>query len=338
MNLKSQRQGSPLQTVLNVVIGVLILTALVPLVRWMLVDAQFRGTERCADAAGACWVFIKMRLFTFMFGFYDPKYVWRPIVVLLLWAAGLTSLFRLNYSRALKLAPLLLILCPVLSWMLLDGRPLGLPYIESSRWGGLLLSLLIALVGLSFAFPLGLLLALGRRSDLPLIKAFSVAWIELWRGVPLIVVLFMSSVMIPLLLPPGTEIDKLIRVFIGVICFCSAYLAEVIRAGLRGVPKGQNEAALALGLGRAQTLFLVVLPQALRAVIPSLVNTFISTFKDTSLVVVVGMFDFLGTIQAANTDPYWLGYATEGYIFAGLVYWCISFSLSRFSSRLEGKT
>ncbi|MBC7661011.1 MAG: amino acid ABC transporter permease [Chitinophagaceae bacterium] len=323
-----------LQKVINGVLILLLLACLVPVFKWAVIDAQIRGSERCVTE-GACWVFIKVRLLTFAFGFYETHELWRPVFVLSMWTLALVTIFRASYNFTLKILPFFITLLPLLSWGLLDGRWFGLPYIETAKWGGLLLSLMITLVSLSMAFPLGLLLALGRMSRLPLIKAGSVAFIELWRGVPLIAVLFMSSVMLPLVLPPGTEVDKLIRVFVGVSLFTSAYLAEVIRSGLNGVPKGQGEAASALGLGARQRLFLVVLPQALQAVIPSLVNSCISLFKDTSLVVVVGMFDLLGTVQQANTDPYWLGYSTEGYMFAGLIYWGVCFALSRFSLQLE---
>ena len=334
VNAKIGVKQSLLQKSINAVLLLILAGLLFPVFKWAIIDAQWAGTERCTGD-GACWVFIKLRLMTFMFGFYEAKELWRPSLVLALWALAIATLFRSTYSRGLKILPAVIVLLPLLSWGLLDGRWFGLPHVETTRWGGLLLSLMITLMGLSLAFPLGLLLALGRMSELPLIKAGSVAFVELWRGVPLIAVLFMSSVMLPLVLPPGTEVDKLIRVLVGVALFTSAYLAEVIRGGLRGVPSGQAEAAAALGLMGWQRLFLVVLPQALRSVIPSLVNSFISLFKDTSLVMIVGMFDLLGTVQQANTDPYWLGYSTEGYLFAGLVYWAMCFTLSRFSMKLE---
>lgn len=330
----ANRKQALLRKSLNGLLLLLLAGLLLPVFQWAVIDGQWRGSERCLGS-GACWVFIKVRLPTFLFGFYEAKESWRPLLVLGLWALAIVGIFRSSYSRALKILPVVILLLPLLSWGLLDGRCFGLPHVETTRWGGLLLSLMITLIGLCAAFPLGLLLALGRMSELPLIKAGSIAFIELWRGVPLIAVLFMSSVMLPLVLPPGSEVDKLIRVLVGVSLFTSAYLAEVIRAGLRGVPKGQREAAAALGLSPWQRLFLVILPQALRAVIPSLVNSFISLFKDTSLVMVVGMFDLLGVVQQANTDPYWLGYSTEGYLFAGFVYWIMCFTLSRFSMKLE---
>lgn len=331
---KAKALRSPLEKILNGVLLILVLAAFVPFFKWAVIDAQISGTERC-QASGACWVFIKVRMQSFMFGFYETSQLWRPGLVLALWASSLVLLFRSSYRNVLRLLPLIISIMPLVTWGLLDGRWFGLIHVETTRWGGLMLSLVITLLGLSIAFPLGLLLALGRMSDLPLIKAGSVAFIELWRGVPLIAVLFMSSVMLPLVLPPGTEVDKLFRVLVGVGLFTSAYLAEVIRAGLRGVPLGQREASAALGLSGGQRLFLVILPQALQSVVPSLVNSFISLFKDTSLVIIVGMFDLLGMVQQANTDSYWLGYATEGYIFAGAIFWVICFALSRYSVKLE---
>ena len=330
----SARKTSGIEKLLNIVLLIGAISLAIPFLKWAIIDAQISGTERCTND-GACWVFVKIRLQSFMFGFYESAELWRPFLVLALWAGAIISLVRVSYRQSLKLLPFALVLLPLLSWGLMDGRWFGLSHVETTRWGGLMLSLLITLIGLSVAFPLALLLALGRLSKLPLIKAASVAFIELWRGVPLIAVLFMSSVMLPLFLPPGTEVDKLFRVLIGVALFTSAYLAEVIRAGLRGVHPGQAEAASALGLGSGHRLFLVVLPQALRSVVPSLVNSFISLFKDTSLVIIVGMFDLLGMVQQANTDSYWLGYAAEGYLFAGAVFWAICFALSRYSIKLE---
>jgi general L-amino acid transport system permease protein len=198
-----------------------------------------------------------------------------------------------------------------------------------------MLTLVITVVGIAVAFPLGVLLALGRRSGLPVIRALCVAFIELWRGVPLITVLFMASVMLPLFLPEGMETDKLLRALIGVSLFAAAYMAEVVRGGLQAVPRGQAEAAMALGLGGWRVMAFVVLPQALRHVIPGLINTVIGLFKDTTLVLVIGMFDFLGIVQAALADPEWLGFALEGYVFAALVYWVVCFGLSRLSLAVE---
>ncbi|MGH8464084.1 MAG: amino acid ABC transporter permease, partial [Pseudomonas sp.] len=197
--------------------------------------------------------------------------------------------------------------------------------------------LVIATVDIVGALPLGILLALGRRSKMPAVKVVCVTFIEFWRGVPLITVLFMSSVMLPLFLPEGMSFDKLLRAMIGVILFQSAYIAEVVRGGLQAIPKGQYEAASAMGLGYWRSMGLVILPQALKLVIPGIVNTFIALFKDTSLVIIIGLFDLLNSVKQAAADPTWLGMATEGYVFAALVFWIFCFGMSRYSMHLERK-
>jgi len=219
----------------------------------------------------------------------------------------------------------------VLMW----GGILGLTYVETELWNGLPLTLILAIVGMALAFPLAILLALGRRSQLPAIRAICVAYIELVRGVPLITVLFMASVMLPLFLPTGVTIDKLLRAQVAFILFSAAYLAEVIRGGLQAIPKGQHEAADALGLSYWQRTRLIVLPQALAMVIPPLVNTFIGTFKDTSLVIIIGLFDLLGTTNAALTDANWRGFYLEAYVFTAAIYFCFCFFMSRYSQMLE---
>jgi general L-amino acid transport system permease protein len=219
--------------------------------------------------------------------------------------------------------------------LLMHGGAFGLSYVPAEQWGGLPLTLILSVVGIAGAFPLAIVLALGRRSRLPVIRALSVTYIEIIRGVPLVSVLFMASVMFPLFLPEGVTIDKVLRAQIGFILFAAAYLAEAVRGGLQSVPKAQYEAADALGLSTAQKLRLVVLPQALRASIPPVVNQFIATFKDTSLVVIVGLYDLLTTTRIALTDPPWRPYYVEAYIAAGMIYFAFCFFLSRASLRLE---
>jgi general L-amino acid transport system permease protein len=215
------------------------------------------------------------------------------------------------------------------------GGVFSLAEIETEKWGGLMLTLIVAGVGITASLPIGILLALGRQSSMPVIRALCVAFIELWRGVPLITVLFMAAVMLPLFLPDGMTLDKLLRALIGVALFAGAYMAEVVRGGLQAVPRGQTEAARALGLGYWRIMLSVVLPQALRIVIPGIVNVFVALFKDTTLVLIIGLFDFLGIIKTALTNPEWLGYSIEGYVFAALVFWVFCFSMSRYSARLE---
>ncbi len=334
--LRVWAKDKPMQAALTLGLLLFLFYLAWPVLGWLTWKAQFFGEDRAACTGdGACWVFIKVRLQQFLFGFYPKAELWRPLGLAGIWCVSLGLLLREKKPLPRGVAPVLLTLLPFLSWALLDGRWLGLSYVETEQWGGLLLTLLIAAVGIAVSLPAGIVLALGRRSHLPFLRYVCVGFIELWRGVPLIAVLFMASVMLPLFLPPGVEVNKLLRCLIGVSCFASAYMAEVVRGGLQAVPKGQYEAAQALNFTYGQTMGLIVLPQALRHVIPGIVNTFIGLFKDTSLVLIISMFDLLGMVQAASTDPEWSGYAMEGYIFAGLVFWCFCFAMSRYSLRME---
>jgi len=229
----------------------------------------------------------------------------------------------------------LFIAYPIVAFVLLTGGAFGLAPVATDKWGGLMLTLVVACVGMAASIPIGVLLALGRRSDMPVIRVLCVMFIEFWRGIPLITVLFMASVMLPLFLPPGMTFDKLLRALIGVSLFAGAYMAEVVRGGLQAIPRGQYEAAQSLGLGYWQTMGTVILPQALRLVVPGIANVAIALFKDTTLVLIISLFDFLGMIQTSLTDPKWLGFAVEGYVFAAAVFWVFCFSMSRFSVGLE---
>ncbi|MHA1599908.1 MAG: amino acid ABC transporter permease, partial [Alphaproteobacteria bacterium] len=231
----------------------------------------------------------------------------------------------------------LLVGFPIIAFYLVVGGSFGLVDVETPLWGGMFLTLVISAVGIAASLPIGVFLALGRRSNMPVVRALCIGFIELWRGVPLITVLFMASVMFPLFLPEGMNFDKLIRALLGVMFFASAYMAEVIRGGLQALPKGQYEAAQALGLNFWKMTGLVILPQALKMVIPGIVNTFIGLFKDTTLVLIIGLFDFLGMVQLAGTNPNWLGFAIEGYVFTAFGFWIFCFSMSRYSQHLEKK-
>lgn len=307
-----------------------------PFVGWALVDAVWLAPDSrpCrAEGAGACWALIAEKHRFILFGTYPYEQHWRPgTAILLLIALYVVSALRRFWRPALAVGWLAgLALIGLLMW----GGVAGLSYVENERWGGLALTLLLATFGIAFAFPLSILLALGRRSQLPAVRALSVAWIELVRGVPLISLLFMASVMLPLFLPEGVSIDKLLRALIAMILFASAYFAEVVRGGLQAIPHGQTEAADALGLPYWRKTLLVVLPQALRIAIPPLVNTFIGFFKDTSLVVIIGLFDLLTSIKVALGEPAWSGFGVEAYLFAALVYFVFCFAMSRYSQNLE---
>ncbi|WP_236234753.1 amino acid ABC transporter permease [Pseudomonas tohonis] len=329
--------ASPLHVVLTALSLYLLWLIVPPILNWAFIHATWTGTTRAdCTGEGACWVFIQQRFGQFMYGFYPSELRWRVDVTVWLAIIGVAPLFIKRTPHKAFYGIGFLVIYPLVAFWLLHGG-LGLQEVPTSRWGGLMLTLVIAYVGIAGALPLGILLALGRRSKLPAIKVICVTFIEFWRGVPLITVLFMSSVMLPLFLPEGMNLDKLLRALVMVIFFEAAYIAEVVRGGLQAIPKGQYEAAAGLGLGYWRSTALVILPQALKMVIPGIVNTFIALFKDTSLVIIIGLFDLLNSIKQATTDPKWLGMSTEGYVFAALVYWIFCFSMSRYSMRLEQK-
>lgn len=306
------------------------------LVPWAIFNAVWSGTPAdCAavQGEGACWAIVKEKHRFTLFGRYTYEEQWRPLIAVLLFVAMMAvSFVRRFWTRWLAYAWLAtLVIFGVLMW----GGIFGLPFVSQELWGGLPLTLVLAVVGIVCAFPLGVVLALGRRSRLPAIRAVCVAYIELIRGVPLITVLFMASVMIPLFLPGGVSVDKLLRAQIGIVLFTAAYLAEAIRGGLQAIPKGQFEAADALGMGYWLQTRKIILPQALRLVIPPLVNSAISTFKDTSLVIVIGLFDLLTAGKLAFNDPPWRSFYVELYLFMALIYFAFCFSMSKFSRAVE---
>jgi general L-amino acid transport system permease protein len=329
--------NSPLNAVLTLLTLWLLWQTLPPVLSWAIFDATWQGNSReaCAAVSGACWTFVKVRFGQFMFGFYPPDERWRVILVFALLVVAATPLFIRGFQHKVALGASILLIYPVIAFYLFHGGAFGLRVVQTPLWGGLFLTLVIAGVGIVSSLPIGVMLALGRRSDMPIVRMLCVGFIELVRAVPLITVLFMASVMLPLFLPAGVNFDKLLRALIGVALFSSAYMAEVVRGGLQAIPKGQYEAAQALGLSYAKMMGLVVLPQALRIVIPGIVNTFIGLFKDTTLVLIIGLFDLLGIVKAALTDPGWLGLALEGYVFAGFGFWIFCFGMSRYSMRLE---
>jgi len=289
---------------------------------------------RAAKGTGACWAVIWDKYRFILFGRYPFEEQWRAAIVLVLFIGlFVTSAMRRFWRRELALiwvATLTAIF--VLMW----GGVFGLRYVPQDEWGGLPITLILSTFGLACAFPIAVLVALGRRStNLPAVKLLCVIYIEVIRGVPLISLLFMASVMFPLFMPEGLNPDKLLRAQVAIILFAAVYLAEVIRGGLQALPKGQYEAADALGLSYWKKMGLIILPQALRLVIPPLVNTFIGFFKDTSLVLIIGIFDLLTSGKVAVADPIWQAFSTEVYIMLGLIYFCFCFSMSRYSRGLE---
>ena len=305
-------------------------------VQWALLDASFaEGPEACKGIAGACWGFIREMYPLFLVGVYPASERWRPALALLVILA-LSALTLSGRARSVRGFWILWPLGLLAASVLIRGSDwAGLSMPETTRWGGVMLTLILALVGIAVAFPFSIVLALGRRSRMPVIRALCVAYIELIRGVPLITILFMASFMLPLFFPPGLNFDKVLRAQVGIILFSAAYLAEVVRGGLQGVGKGQQEAADAIGLSYWQTMGLIVMPQALRIVIPPLTGTFIALLKDTSLVAIVGLFDLLGMAQQAVANPRWLGKLIEAYVFVGLIYFGLCYGMSHFSRVLE---
>ena len=323
-------------TLLTFIILFLFYISIPPLLNWMFFDATFFGTsKKDCSGTGACWVFIQVWLKRFTYGMYPNDQIWRIDLAFIIFFFVIGAYFFVNTKIKKILFIFLTIIFPFLAIFLFHGGLFGLEVVETRVWGGLFLTLFISVFSIIFCFPIGVLLAMGRRSKLPVIRYFSIGFIELWRGVPLITVLFMAAVMFPVFLPSGTNLDKLVRVIIAITLFESAYIAEVIRGGLQAIPKGQYDAANSLGMGYWKSHILIILPQALKIVIPGVANTFIALFKDTPLILVVGLMELLGMVNMAKTNPAWLGFATEGYVFAAIVYFIFCFAMSRYSLRLE---
>lgn len=331
--------SSWLNSAATLVIAYLLLKLLFGFLSWAVFNAVWtvenQNTQVCRDlkGIGACWALISEKYRFILFGTYPFEDQWRETAAILIFIAlYIVSAMRRFWSIKLIYVWIVgLIAIGALMW----GGVFGLRFIENDRWGGLVVTLILATFGIAFAFPIGILLALGRRSDMPAIKTLCVVYIEAIRGVPLISLLFMASVMLPLFLPGGVTIDKLLRAQVAFIMFASAYLAEVVRGGLQAIPKGQYEAASALGLSYWQGTGLIILPQALRLVIPPLVNTFIGMFKDTSLVVIIGIYDLLNAAKTATIEPAWRGFGVEAYVFVSMIYFVFCFAMSKYSQSVE---
>jgi general L-amino acid transport system permease protein len=339
--------SSPFNIALTVICLAFLAWIIPPLLRFFVFNAIWSADSREAclaspdnPAPGACWAYIRVWFSYFVYGFYPRPERWRVDIFFAALAFGIGWLAWLHAPRRDAGAFYFFIVLPILSYVLLGGLPvIGLTGVPSSLWGGILVTIVVATVGIVVSLPLGILLALGRRSDIPVIKFFAIAFIEFVRGVPLITVLFMASVMLPLFVPERYAPEKLLRALIGVAMFASAYMAEVVRGGLASVPRGQYEAAQALGLTFWRMMALVILPQALRVTLPNIVNTFIALFKDTSLVFIVGIFDFLRTIEAARVDPNWATPNTSvtGYAFAAAFYFICCYGMSRYARNVEAR-
>ena len=323
-------------SVSTAIIGGLLLWYVPQLLNWGLLQAVWQpDSDACrADGVGACWGVVAEKYRLIIFGRYPFDEQWRPLVATVL----MVSMLVASCTRVFWRPWLVLLWAVVLAsfFALMYGNVFGLTKVETDRWGGLPLTILLATLSIVMAFPLALVVALGRRSSLPAIRTACTIYVELVRGVPLISVLFMASFMFPLFMPQGVTIDVLIRVLAGITLFAAAYLAEVIRGGLQAIPKGQVEAAATLGLSYWQTQRKIVLPQALAIVVPGIMNSFIAIFKDTSLVTIVSLYELTGSLGLAlNSDADWRPYKIEGYLFIALIYFAFCFSMSRYSLWVE---
>jgi general L-amino acid transport system permease protein len=336
--------NSWLNLILTVLVLWLIWAVCWPLLRFLLIDAVWDGAgrndclaSRMGREVGACWPFVQAKMGQFLYGFYPAEERWRVDLTALLGIGLLAPLLIPGLPHKTLNAVLFFGVYPVVGFVLLVGGMLGLVHVETRLWGGLLVTLVIAVTGIVGSLPIGIVLALGRRSELPVVRALSILFIEFWRGVPLITVLFFATYMLPLFVPAGWVVNPLLRVMIGVMLFAAAYMAEVVRGGLQAIPRAQYEAAQALGLGYWRMMALVILPQALKLVLPGIVNTFIGLFKDTTLVLIVSILDLLGQLRAAFSDPNWATPSTvfTGFAFAGIVYFCFCFGMSRYALWME---
>ena len=330
--------SSPANTALSLLTIYFLYLVVPPLFEWAFVNSLWEGESNkdCRGIEGACWVLIPKRFGQFIYGFYPEPERWRVNLTFILFCINLLPVLSDRVPGRTFAALFLVCGFPIVAYILLHGA-FGLAAVPTHKWGGLTLTLVFASVAILFSLPIGILLALGRRSEMPVIRTICVAFIELWRSVPLITVLFMASFMLPLFTPEGVNANELLRALIGFIMFASAYMAEVVRGGLQALPTGQTEAAQALGLNYRKSMQLIILPQALKIVIPGIVNTFIGLFKDTALVSIIGLFDLLLVARSSVTDPKWLGLEHESYIFAALIYFIFCFSMSRYSLWLERK-
>ena len=328
--------SSPLEVIFSLLILAFLYISIPPFVTWALIDANFIGTTKAACTGdGACWVFIIHKIDFFIYGFYPESEIYR---INLMFALAIVFIALFKYTgKDYKTKIAVFSLFPIISYFLLTGGSFGLVEVPTDKWGGLMLTLVISSIGIVFSMPIGVLLALGRQSNLPIIRSLSIVYIEFIRGVPLITILFMGSVLLPMFFPEGMTFDKLLRVLIVITLFQSAYIAEVIRGGLQAIPNGQYEAADSEGLGYWQKTLVIILPQAIKVSIPNLVGNAISVFKDTTLVLIIGLFDLLTMVGLTSADSHWTGFVTEGYVFVTLIFLIFCSGLSKYSKVLENR-
>lgn len=345
--LRQNLLSTPFNIALTIIIALLFAWIIPDLIRFLLIDAVWSGADRdaCRElvqnrAVGACWPFVFERWSYFVYGSYPLSERWRVDVFFVMLAIGVVWLLWLRAPRRDLGAIYFFVVVPITAFILLTGwRAIGLEPVDTVLWGGILVTIVVAWVGIVVSLPLGILLALGRRSHMPAVRLFSITFIEFVRGVPLVTVLFMASVMLPLFVPEQYSPDKLLRALVGIALFASAYMAEVVRAGLQAIPKGQFEGAMAVGLSYSQMMRLIILPQALKITIPNIVNTYIGLFKDTTLVFIVGIFDFLHTVEVSRIDPKWASpvTSTTGYAVAAIFYLIFCYAMSRYARATEAR-
>lgn len=343
--LKENLFSGPINTLFTLLAAWFLFWAVPPIYDYMIGNAVWTGVDGNAcredvigQRVGACWAFVIDRLNYFIYGSYPVALRWRADLFFLALAIGLVWMLWLDAPKRGLGAIYFFLVVPFLSYALLYGFPaFGLGRVPTGLWGGILVTIVVSAVGIVVSLPFGVLLALGRRSKLPIVRLVSVIFIEFVRGVPLITVLFMANTMLPLFLSQGVTVDRLVRPLVGVALFASAYMAEVVRGGLQAIPKGQYEGAMSLGLSYPKMMYFIVLPQALRIVIPGIVNTFIGLFKDTTLVSIVGIFDLIRTIESARVDPRWAAPSVNysGYAFAAIFYFLCCWGMSWYSQSVE---
>lgn len=331
--------GTPADTALTLLALGLAWWLVVPALQWLVFDAQWSGSSPadCPDREAACWPFVRARWEQFLFGLYPESERWRILLGSGLGAAATVPMFLPGFRHKLALMCGLFVLYALIGRVLFIGGVFGLSYVDTGNWGGFFLTVVTAVFVLTTSLPLALALALGRVSSLPLLRLCCAAWVEFWRSVPALVVLFVAIIMFPLFTLPGIEVDKLLRALVALTVLMACYLSEALRGALTAIPRGQYEAADALGLGYLQRTFLVILPQAIPTALPQITGNFIGLFKETTVLLIIGLYDLLGMVQSAASDPLWLspGVSGTGYVFAALFYWALCFGLSRCGAALE---
>ena len=331
--------SSPLNIALTIVALAGVYFAGAAALQWLFIDAQWRGTtpEACPDKSAACWPFVRVRFDQFMYGLYPDDQRWRVNVGVAVGLVLAVPMFVPGFRRKGWWGGGLALSYLLIGLLLFRGGLFGLPKVETSLWGGFFLTIVAAVFVFTTSLPVAVLLALGRQAELPLVRSVCALWIEFWRSVPALVLLFVAIVMFPLFMPQGVEIDKLLRALIALTILMSAYLAEAIRGALQSIPAGQYEAADALGMSYWQRTRLVILPQALPVALPQITSNFIGLFKETTVLMIIGLFDLLGMVQTAASDPQWLSVGTTatGYVFVALFFWVFCFSISRYATYLE---